>query len=50
MYFTGAYNSLTDRSKAVILLWIIYVISVLFLPCFCAYLFIDALCHLLGKG
>ena len=31
----------TDRSKAVLLLWIIYVISVLFLLCFRARLFID---------
>ena len=30
----------TDRSKAVLLLWIFYVISVLFLLCFCARLFI----------
>ena len=33
----------TDRSKAVLLLWIIYVISVLFLLCFRARLLIDAL-------
>ena len=32
-----------DRSKAVLLLWIIYVISVLFLLCLRARLFIDAL-------
>ena len=37
----------TDRSKAVLLLWIIYVISVLVLLCFRARLFIGAL---LGKG
>ena len=33
----------TDRSKAELLLWIIYVIFVLFLLCFRARLFIDAL-------
>ena len=33
----------TDRSKAAHILWIIYVISVLFLLCFRARLFIDAL-------
>ena len=33
----------TDRSKAVLLVWIIYVISVLFLLCFRADLFIGAL-------
>ena len=33
----------TDRSKAVLLLWIINVISVLFLLCLRARLFIDAL-------
>ena len=40
----------TDRSKAVLLLWIIYVISVLFLLCFRARLFIDALWSHAGKG
>ena len=40
----------TDRSKAVVRLWIIYVISVLFLLCFRVRLFIDALWSLLGKG
>ena len=40
----------TDHSKAVLLLWIIYVISVLFLLCFCARLFIDALLSPAGKG
>ena len=34
---------LTDRSKAVLLLWIIHVISFLFLLCFRVRLFIDAL-------
>ena len=33
---------LTDPFKAVLPLWIIYVISVLFLLCFSARLFIDA--------
>ena len=40
----------TDRFKAVLLLWIIYVISVLFLLCFGAHLFIDALLSPIGKG
>ena len=40
----------TDRSKAVLLLWIIYVISVLFLLCFRARLDIDALWSPAGKG
>ena len=40
----------TDHSKAVPLLWIIYVISVLFWLCFCARLFIDALWSHVGKG
>ena len=39
----------TDRSKEVLLLWIIYVISVLFLLCLCARLFIDALWSHAGK-
>ena len=39
-----------DRSKAVLLLWIIYVISVLFLLCFYARLFVDALWSPAGKG
>ena len=43
-------NIFTDRSKAVLLLWIIYVISVLFLLCFRARLFIDALWSPAGKG
>ena len=37
-------------SKAVLLLWIIYVISVLCLSCFCARLFIDAFWSPAGKG
>ena len=40
----------TDRSKAVLLLLISYVISVLFSLCVCARLFIDACGNLLGKG
>ena len=39
-----------NRSKAVLLLWIIYVISVLFLLCFLARLFINALWSPAGKG
>ena len=40
----------TDRSKAMLLLRIIYVISVLFLLCFHVHLFIDALQSPAGKG
>ena len=40
----------TDRSKAVLPMWIIYVISILFLLCFRARLFIDALWSPAGKG
>ena len=40
----------TDPFKVVLLLWIIYVISVLFLLCFRACLFIDALWSPAGKG
>ena len=40
----------SDCPKAVLLLWIIYVISVLFLLCFCMRLFIDALWSFEGKG
>ena len=43
-------NILNDRSKAVLLLWIIHVISVLCLLCFRARLFIDALWQPAGKG
>ena len=39
----------SDHSKAVLLLWIIHVISVLFLLCFCARLFIVALWSSSGK-
>ena len=40
----------TDRSKAVLPLWIIYVINVLFLLCFRARLFTYALWSHAGKG
>ena len=40
----------TDRSNAVFLLWIIYIVSVLFLLCFRARLFIDAFWSPAGKG
>ena len=40
----------TDRSKAVLLLWIFYVISVLFFLCFRALLFINTLWSPAGKG
>ena len=40
----------TDRSKSALLLWIVYVISVLFLLCSRARLFIDALWSPAGKG
>ena len=40
----------TNRSKAVLLLCINYVISVLYLLCFCAPLFIDALWSPAGNG
>ena len=41
----------TDHSKAVLLLWIFYVFSVLYLLCLCVCLFICVPCgHLLGKG
>ena len=43
-------NIFADRFKAVLLFWIIYVISVLFVLCFRARLFIDALCLPAGKG
>ena len=39
-----------DHSNAVLLLWVIYVISVLFLFCFRARLFINALWSPAGKG
>ena len=40
----------TDRSKAVLLLWIFYVYSVLCLICLCARLLYVPCGHLLGKG
>ena len=40
----------TDRSKAVLLLWIFYVFSVLCLLCLCARLFICTLWSPAGKG
>ena len=40
----------THCSKVVLLLWIVYVIFVLFLLCFCALLIIDALLSPAGKG
>ena len=40
----------TDRSKAVLLLWIFYAFSVLCLLCLCACLFICALWSPAGKG
>ena len=43
-------NYFTDHSKAVLLLWIIHVISVLCLFCFHARLFIDALRSPADKG
>ena len=45
----GIIHKYTDRSKAVLLLWFIYVISVLFLLCFCVRLFINALWSPVGK-
>ena len=43
-------NMFTDRSKAMLLQWIIYVISVLNLLCFCVRQFINALWSPTGKG
>ena len=40
----------TDRSKAVLLLWVFYVFSLLCLLCLCACLFICALWSPAGKG
>ena len=40
----------TDRSKAVLLLWIFYVLSVLCLLCLCARLFVCALQSPAVKG
>ena len=44
------FNTFADRSNAVLLLWIIYVISVLLLLCFRECLFIDALWSPAVKG
>ena len=49
-WFKSSSKIFTDRSKAVLLLWIIYVIPVLFLLCFRARLFIDVLWLPAGKG
>ena len=46
----GTVKYFTGRSKAVLLLWIIYVISVLCLLCFRARLFIDDVWSPAGKG
>ena len=43
-------SSLTDRSQAVLLLWIIYVISVLFCYAFMYVCLLMPCDHLLGKG
>ena len=43
-------NIFTDRSKAIFLLWIIYVFSVLCLLCLCACQYICALWSPAGKG
>ena len=48
--FSPPVKYFTDRSKAVLLLWIIYVFSVLFVLCFHARLFVDALWSPAGKG
>ena len=40
----------TDRSKAVLLLWIFFIFSVLCLLCLCTRLFICALWSPAGKG
>ena len=50
-WFKPSSKIITDRSKAVFLLWIIYVISAcFFLLCFHARLFVDALWSTAGKG
>ena len=49
MFYVGL-NIFTDHSKVVLLLWIVYVISVMYLFCFRACLFIDALLSPAGKG
>ena len=40
----------TDRSKAMLLLWIVYVISVLFCYAFVCFCLLMPCGHLLGKG
>ena len=40
----------TDRSKAVLLLWIFYICSVMCLLCLCSRLFLCALWSSAGKG
>ena len=44
------WGNCADRSKAILLLWIFHVISVLCLLCFCVHLFIDVLWSPAGKG
>ena len=48
--FKPSSNIFIDRAKAVLLLWIIYIFSVLCLLCLCARLFNVPGGHLLGKG
>ena len=48
--FSPPVKYFTDRSKAVLHLWIFYVFSVLCLLCLCARLFICALWSPAGKG
>ena len=48
--FSPPVKLFTDRSKAVLLLWIFYVFSVLCLLCLCVGLFICALWSPAGKG
>ena len=49
LFLSPPVKYLTDRSRAVLILWIIYVISILFL-CFRTRLFINALWSPVGKG
>ena len=48
--FKPSSKNVTDRSNAVLLLWIIHVISVVCLLCFCVRLFVVALWSPAGKG
>ena len=48
--FKPSRKYLTDRSKAVLLLWIIYVISVLFCYAFMHFCLLMPCGHLLGNG